>query len=330
MKNIFYSAVTLLTAFTSIAHAQTGMQTTPKGAQYQIFTKNPGEKIKQNDVITFHYIQKTDKDSVLFSSYAAGRTVQAQIHPSQSVADLMDIFPLLTVNDSALVKVPTDSIFKGHEEARPPFFPKGSNLVFIIKITKVQSLQEAMDERNAAIAKVKLQEGIEADKYIADKKLTPVTTASGLKYIVTKPTLLRKPLAGDTVYVNYTGKLLSGKVFDTSIAADAKAAGSFNPARPYEPIEVVLGAGRVIPGWDEGLALLHNGSKATFIIPSKLGYGEQGAGNGEIPPYSTLVFDLEIVKVKPTKHLPVAAKPGVKHTVKKGAASKTAASKKKN
>jgi FKBP-type peptidyl-prolyl cis-trans isomerase FkpA len=326
MKNILSILTALLGIATLTAHAQDGLQTTPAGAQYQIFTHNTGEKIKLNDIVYFNYIQMTDKDSVLYSSFKAGKPQPAQIRQSQNVADLMDIFPLLTLNDSAMVKVPTDSIFKGHEEARPPFFPKGSRLVFILKIIKVQSLQEAMAERTAAIEKMKLQEGAETSTYIAANKLSPVTTASGLKYVITKTSALRKPQNGDTVMVNYTGRLLNGQMFDSSIEADAKAGGVHQPGRPYEPLPVVLGEHRVIPGWEEGLALLNEGSKAKFLVPSKLGYGEQGMGNGAIPPYATLVFDLEIVKVKPGKHVPVAAKPGVKHTVKK----KTAVSKKKN
>jgi FKBP-type peptidyl-prolyl cis-trans isomerase FkpA len=329
MKSIFYFLTPLLGIATLAAHAQGGLQTTAKGVQCQIFTHNPGEKVKQNDVITFHYIQKTDKDSVLFSSYVAGHTVQAQIHPSQNVADLMDIFPLLALNDSAMVKVPTDSIFKGHEEARPPFFPKSSYLTFIIKITKVQSLEAAMAERTAAGEKLKQQEATDVNAYLAANKLALVTTASGLKYTVTKPSALRKALAGDTVLVNYVGSLINGKVFDTSIESVAKASGLDQPGRPYEPISVVLGQGQVIPGWDEGLALLHEGSKAKFVIPSALAYGEKGGGQ-VIPPYSTLLFDIEVVKVKPGKHAPVVAKPGVKHPVKKAAGKKTAVSKKKN
>jgi FKBP-type peptidyl-prolyl cis-trans isomerase FkpA len=306
------------------ANAQTEMQHTPKGAAYQIFTHNAGDKIKQNDVITFEFIQKTDKDSVLFSTYAAGHPVQAQIQPSQNVGDLMEIFPLLTVNDSALVKVPTDSIFAGHEDQRPAFFPKGSYLNFTLKIEKVQSLNDAIAERNAAIAeknaaneKVKAAEATNAAKYIADHKLILKTTPSGLKYIITKPSVKRKVLKGDTVLVNYAGRTLDDKVFDSSIAAIAQASGLNQPGRTYEPIQVIVGTGGVIPGWDEGLLLLNEGSKATFVIPSSLAYGAQGAGD-DIKPYNTLVFDVEVVKLKPTKH-PVTKKPLAK---KKPAAKK--------
>lgn len=279
------------------AKAQGGMQRTPKGALYQIYTPNTGEKIKEGDIITFQYIQKTDKDSVLYSTYASGRVGQARIQPSQNVADLMEVFPLLAVSDSVLVKVPTDSLFKDHEDKRPPFFPKGSNLNFIIKILKAQSM-------DAFMAEVKQAEITGANKYIADHKLNLQTTASGLKYEITQPSTKRKPLKGDTVLVNYAGRGLDDKVFDSSIEAIAKGAGLQQPGRTYEPLQVTIGAGGIIAGWDEGLLLLNEGSKAIFVIPSKLAYGETGYQG--IAPFSTLVFDIELVKIKPAKHAAVA------------------------
>ena len=287
------------------ANAQSVMQHTPKGALYQIYTQNTGEKIKEGDIITFQYIQKTDKDSVLYSSYASGHVGQARIQPSQNVADLMEIFPLLAVNDSVLVKVPTDSLFKGHEDKRPPFFPKGSNLNFTIKILKAQSM-------DAFMAEVKQAEITGANKYIADHKLNLQTTASGLKYVITQPSIKRKPLKGDTVLVNYAGRGLDDKVFDSSIEAIAKGAGLQQAGRTYEPLQVVLGTGGIITGWDEGLLLLNEGSKAIFVIPSKLAYGETGYQG--IAPFSTLVFDIELVEIKPAKH---TAAPATKTTAKK-------------
>jgi len=302
------------------------MQHTPKGAAYHIYTNNTGEKIKVNDVITFQFIQKTEKDSVLFSTYAAGHPVQVQIQPSQNVADLMEIFPLLTLQDSAIVKVPADSIFKGHEEQRPPFLPKGSNLTFILKIERVQSLNDAIAERNANLEKIKAAEVTGINSYLTSHKLVAKTTATGLRYIITKPSVKVKALKGDTVLVNYVGRTLDDKVFDSSIEAVAKSAGLEQPGRKYEPIEVVVGTGGVIAGWDEGLQLLHEGSKAMFIIPSELAYGAQGQG-GDIKPYSTLVFNIEVVKVKPIKH---AAKPPVKKpAAKKPVANKKPVAKKK-
>ena len=109
-------------------------------------------------------------------------------------------------------------------------------------------------------------------------------TASGLEYIEIEAGTGAQAQAGKTVSVHYTGKFQDGKVFDSSISRG-------------EPISFPLGQGRVIKGWDEGIALMKVGGKAQLIIPPELGYGERGAG-GVIPPNATLVFDVELVDVK--------------------------------
>jgi FKBP-type peptidyl-prolyl cis-trans isomerase len=306
MKRFFLYALGLSLLGTAASAQVTTI--TPKGAQYQIFTHNTGPKIKQDDIITFNVVERTDKDSVLFNSYTTGHPIQIKIQPSQNVADLMDIFPLLSAKDSAIVKVPVDSVFKGHETERPAYLSAKGYISFAIKVEKVQSLAEAIAERNAGIAKMQQNELVIADKYIADNKLAVKATPSGLKYVITQPSTGRKPVAGDTLLVNYTGRTLNGKVFDSSIKSVAQAGGLNQPGRNYEPIKVVVGQGQVIPGWDEGLLLLNQGSKATFVIPSTLAYGAQGAGE-DIAPFSTLVFDVELVKVSPAPHKAPAAKP---------------------
>jgi FKBP-type peptidyl-prolyl cis-trans isomerase len=317
MKYIF-SLTALFIAIS--AGAQTNMQHAPAGASYIVYTHNTGDKIKVDDVVSFDFIQKTDKDSVLMSSFGTGKKAAVQVVDPKGVTDvveanLMEIFPLLTLNDSVLIKLPTDSIFKGHEDQRPAFFPKGSNLNFVIKVQLVQSLNDAIAERNAELDKIKAAETADAAKYITDHKLVLTTTASGLKYVITKTSVKPKPLKGDTLLVNYTGRTLDDKVFDSSIQSVAQAANLNQPGRNYEPIQFVVGTGGVIPGWDEGLLLLHEGGKATLVIPSTLAYGAQGAGD-DIKPYSTLVFDVELVKIKPIKH-PVAAKKPIHHVYKK-------------
>lgn len=113
------------------------------------------------------------------------------------------------------------------------------------------------------------------------KKPGVQTTASGLQYKVTKQGTGKQPTASSVVTVHYTGKLLDGKVFDSSVERG-------------EPIEFPLN--QVIPGWTEGLQLMKEGGKATLYIPSQLAYGEQGV-SGTIPANSTLVFDVELIKV---------------------------------
>ena len=109
-------------------------------------------------------------------------------------------------------------------------------------------------------------------------------TASGLEYTEVEAGTGAQAEAGKTISVHYTGKLQDGKVFDSSVSRG-------------EPITFPLGAGRVIKGWDEGIALMKAGGKAQLIIPPELAYGERGAG-GVIPPNATLVFDVELVSVE--------------------------------
>jgi FKBP-type peptidyl-prolyl cis-trans isomerase len=138
-----------------------------------------------------------------------------------------------------------------------------------VVITKVSVTEGATGVKSAQSATSK-----------AAKASDTVTTASGLKYIVIKKGNGVKPKAGQEIQVNYTGKFLDGKVFDSSIPRG-------------QPFSFKVGAGQVIKGWDEGLLLMSKGEKRILIIPPQLGYGE--AGTGPIPPNSTLIFEVELV-----------------------------------
>ena len=111
-----------------------------------------------------------------------------------------------------------------------------------------------------------------------------VTTASGLKYVDLIVGTGREAAAGDLVSVHYTGWLTNGTKFDSSV--DRR-----------EPFSFPLGGGKVIRGWDEGVAGMKVGGKRKLTIPPQLGYGSRGAG-GVIPPNATLVFDVELLEIK--------------------------------
>ena len=130
----------------------------------------------------------------------------------------------------------------------------------------------------------------EAEKFIAEgkayldenaKKEGVTVTKSGLQYEVLQEGTGKSPKATDTVRCHYEGRLLDGTVFDSSY-------------KRGEPAD--FGLNQVIPGWTEGVQLMKEGAKYRFTIPYLLAYGEQGAG-ASIPPFSTLVFDVELIKV---------------------------------
>ncbi len=160
------------------------------------------------------------------------------------------------------------------------------------------STMEAEDKKKAerAVGLV-AEEGKTIEAYIKEKGLTASKTESGLYYVIEQEGTGEATTPGTTMYVNYAGYLLDGTLFDTSMPDVAKANNIFDAARTYEALPVNVGMGQVIPGWDEGLMLLKKGSKGKFIIPSPLGYGENGAG-AMIPPNSILVFDVEVTDVQ--------------------------------
>jgi FKBP-type peptidyl-prolyl cis-trans isomerase len=122
----------------------------------------------------------------------------------------------------------------------------------------------------------------ESAKFLEDnKKVEGVqTTKSGLQYKVISSGKGKSPVSTDKVTVHYTGKFVDGKVFDSSIGRDP----------------VTFDVGGVIPGWTEALQLMHEGDKWMIYIPYDIAYGERGMGN-DIPPYATLIFEVELIKV---------------------------------
>jgi len=112
-----------------------------------------------------------------------------------------------------------------------------------------------------------------------------IQTASGLEYVEIVEGTGRRPKAGESVSVHYTGWLKSGTKFDSSLDRG-------------QPLVFPIGRGRVIKGWDEGVGSMKVGGKRKLIIPAHLGYGDSGAG-GVIPPGATLIFEVELVGIEP-------------------------------
>ncbi len=135
-------------------------------------------------------------------------------------------------------------------------------------------------------------------------KATSTKTDSGLAYKIIQKGSDKKALNGTKVYVHYAGYLEDGTLFDTSYEEVAKKFGKLNQNRAaqnqYIPLEVTAGSYPFIPGFSEGLNAMNLGDKALLFIPSKLGYGERGAGN-LIPPHSNLVFEIELLENMPKK-----------------------------
>jgi len=201
---------------------------------------------------------KASKDASAVSkiSYALGYEVAHQTPPE------LDINSFVT------------GVREGHARTEPAYTEEELQAAY-------EQFQKEMQQKQLDSTK---QAQASSDSFLTEnaKKAGVKTTASGLQYLVTKEGTGKQPAASSIVKVHYTGKLVDGTVFDSSVERG-------------EPIEFPLN--QVIPGWTEGLQLMKEGGKATLYIPSQLGYGEQGVP-GTIPPHSTLIFDVELIEVK--------------------------------
>lgn|SRR5690606_21828892 len=158
-------------------------------------------------------------------------------------------------------------------------------------LEEAQERELIMQTITAAREKMESRNRNEAQAYMESNKARSgvITTASGLQYEVIREGSGERPTLSDTVTVHYKGQLTNGHVFDSSYDRG-------------EPATFPLG--RVISGWQEGLQLMPAGAHYRIYVPYELGYGERGAGQ-DIPPYSPLIFDVELVSVQPATPVPV-------------------------
>jgi FKBP-type peptidyl-prolyl cis-trans isomerase FkpA len=294
-----------------------GFTKAENGLHYKFFNHDEnGAKLVEGDGITFSYIISNNKnDSLIVNSKTVsqdGSGYTKFLMPKTSfVGSLEDGMAMMCKGDSAAFIISADSFFLKTMRMNelPAQFKPGEKLKAIVKIKDVIVKKELEANQKQQMAEqekmMKEAEGKEKeimDKYLADNKITAKPTESGLYLIESKKGSGPKPKAGDEVEVNYTGRLLDGKMFDSSIEADAKEGNVYNPQRPYGPFKFILGQGQVIKGWDEAIGMLSKGGKAKIILPSNIAYGPNGGG--PIPPFSPLTFEVELVSFGPAPAQP--------------------------
>lgn len=280
------------------------------GLEYKYLKQGDGEKAKEGDILAFNFVVSTDRDSTLANSYDMGLP---QVQPVMPDSLLQNAYPgdpntilrMLGEGDSAIFRINLDTMAARTGQPKPEFADK--YIQYTIKVEKLfrkgnltdSALYAQVNEYfETEIEKIKNAEAGKIEGYVKKNKLEPKKTASGLQYVITKEGTGPVPAVGDTVVLNYTGALTTGKIFDTNDAEKAKKNEIHNPMRTYEPIRVAVGKDPVIAGWTEALQLLNKGTKATLLIPSAIGYGERGS-MGAIPPYAPLVFEVEVLDIIP-------------------------------
>ncbi len=272
-----------------------GYESTDSGLYYKIKRGNSEKQLpSEGDVLTVelsYYLQ--ENDSLLFTSVNSQQPVMLPVQKSLFNGDINEGLMMITEGDSASFIVKADSflVFNVGMTEMPPYVKPESMFRFEVKVLSHKTSAEYMAEQNqrmeeydAMLGEMKQQEIIDRDAWLQENKIQVKPTASGLYFIQEKVGTGLKVEQGDLVKAHYTGYFLNGQVFDSSVESP-------------EPFSFVAGRGEVITGWDEAVMMMRVGGKAKIILPSELAYGESNP-NIPIPPFSTLIFDLEVVGIE--------------------------------
>lgn len=261
-----------------------GASNTPKGIEYKFYTKNDApRKAKQGDRISFRLLVQNVADSTLSNQYFKELPFENDFFIGKEY--FKDVFEMVSEGDSLSFWIPADSLFNKSGYLKTPKIPEGSKIKYTLKVESIQSIEEI---KNKLKENLKVQREIDEDKiekYISNLLKEDSTkkfrkTDSGLRYHLLKEGVGKIPQQGDTVRVNYTSRVLEGKIYD------------------YTEEDTEYLVGDALPqGFDESLTLLKEGGKGVFILPSEIGFGPKGMGT-VVPPNAILHFDIELVKVK--------------------------------
>ncbi len=283
---------------------------TVSGQKFTVLRKGDGKEIKNKMFLVMDFLFKDGKDSVWYDTRKNPYPQIMQKQPKAMTGDkLMEVIYMLTKGDSATLKISAQEVFT--KSFRQPVPPKvDSTSFFTFHIYLKDALDSAQFDKFRTDLVAKQNEGILKqqqeqlgkdtviiDNYLKEKNIKAMKTASGIRYLVTKPGKGENIKDGQTAQVNYAGYLLNGKYFDTSIESIAKEKNIYQQGKPYAPYPVNVGQGGVIRGWDEALKLMNKGCKMTVYIPSTLAYGNQKRDENLVE-NSVLAFDLEVVDLK--------------------------------
>ena len=286
MKRVFVMMTAfcvMLSFLTGCDNAPKGYKTTDNGLYYRFYVNNGGEVPNVGDLVELTLSCVVNDTTVIIP---ASKNI-IQLNEPSFATDFAEGIAMMHKGDSASFIVNIDSTFMNL--FRVPELPKEFNstdiMRFEIKVNDFYPESEYVNKMVEAIKKQYPEETANAyaemQQYFALNNISASPTASGLYYVQTVEGNGEMPEKGDNVKVHYTGKLLNGKVFDSSVERG-------------EPIEVPIGMGYVIPGWDEGIMLMSKGEKGVLYIPYYLGYGDRGAG-ADIPPFANLIFEVELI-----------------------------------
>ena len=297
MKHFFFAAACV--ALLSTAACKANYDKTPSGLVYRIVSTKGGAPVKVGEFVKFNVeLKLSPKDSILNTTYGKFPGYGKIDTGAQVSYSFFEIMPKCKVGDSVEFSISIDTLKKrGLIPDYNNIFTRNGLIkgrFTILKTFEKEDLIKA--DYDAETAALKTKEIASLQDYITKKGIKAQKTKNGVFVEIDEPgDPSVKVDSGKTVAIMYKGYLQDGgKVFDTNMDSSK---------HHTDPIEFPVGAGRVIPGWDEALPYFHKGAKGKILVPSTLGYGMRGMG-GDIPPNANLIFEIEIKDVKETPAQP--------------------------
>lgn len=266
-----------------------GFKKSRKGFYYQLHTLGESDrKVQLNDYVTADISYYTMDDSLFFE----GRRKIKLGKPAYQGA-IEACFMFLKLDESATFILQSGPFFNVTLESDiPRFLTHESFFKIKLSIIEIQTNSEFEKEKQAFLSWIEdfgHYEKVVLKQFISQEKIDVNPTNSGLIYLPLDKTNGTKIEIGDTITINYEGRFMNGKYFDSTV-------------KTKQPFKFVFGTEwQVIKGMEEGLALMREGEKALFIMPSELAFGSEGSSTGIIPPFTSLIYEVEIIKVSKGK-----------------------------
>jgi len=293
-KFIFIHSIVLFTLYS--CHTQTekypGFAKNTFGVYFKLNAFGDGtRKISKDDNLKLTLVYKTENDSVFLTTHHQNLTGAVILSGAQVSAAGIFGNSLTTMNegDSVTFIVEAANLFEYFFQAPLPIFLKENSIVKVeVKLNALLDKNELLTEfkkysESANLWDVEEQRLIE--NYITFNKLTANQLPDGMYYIPLQKGIGAQADSGRTISINYKGYFLDGQKFDST-----------NDSLPFE---FVIGEEfQIIWGLQQGIKKMREGEKAKFIIPSYLAFGENGSSTGLVPPYKTVMYEVELIKVK--------------------------------
>ncbi len=275
-----------------------GFKKTESGLHYQFITENAaGEQVQMDDALLCEIILTLEKDTLYNNMGDPQLLLQAT--DAQFYGSLEEGLLMLHKGDMAIFAVEADSVAQYYNMPDNYNAGKSQKMYYTIKLDDIitaDSLAKAEELFLDNMNKMRQAEQERLVAYIRDNNITVQPNEKGLYLIVNKKGKGKAIQAGSQVSFNYTGSLLDGTVFASNVQRIAEDAGIYDSQRTYTPEQFVMGQAHYVEALQEGMMGLTQGTQATLIAPSSLGFGSVGRGE-KIGPYTPLIYHIEILSV---------------------------------